>query len=458
MIDLDALQGRYQGEALIQRLAFIAPQDPQAQTRLEQRLQQASNVLRYEQIAHAPDPTWMAGAQAKNRQARDVLMARLSSAQANLQKDSIRAAYLALAEHDQTTGDLHEALHARLRAKDYCTTRSHTMQVSLDIIESAMDCHNYASVKEYTMKLEHTLSATAASESAVPAITGKLAMAMGLEALAAKDYNRAARQFAAAARAEGHWPTVLAAEETAMYAGVLALAETEREDMVALAEHPEALERTPVIREALLLFGRRAQYRQCWTLLEANVFSQLELDPIFAGHLNDVKTRIRQKSLEYYWLPYRRVEFSIMAKELGSGLVPDEAFLLEHMVGVSEAQADTRIDWRTKSLVRETLDKETARLQATQDKVRELTTTVLDDTYAMIVRLACQENDLIVADPSRQRTRRRGRQQQNVMELGMSGDVVENEDSSDDELMAGAMELDAPMVDASDDMNPEDLY
>ena len=46
-------------------------------------------------------------------------------------KDAIRAAFLALSEHDSNVGDLAEAFHSVLRAKDCCTTRQQTAVVSL---------------------------------------------------------------------------------------------------------------------------------------------------------------------------------------------------------------------------------------------------------------------------------------------------------------------------------------
>jgi hypothetical protein len=72
------------------------------------------------------DTAWVHDAEMNNRTGRDILTSRLQAAQAHLNKEAIRAAYLAMAEHDAMTGDLTEAFHSVLRAKDYCTSRQQT--------------------------------------------------------------------------------------------------------------------------------------------------------------------------------------------------------------------------------------------------------------------------------------------------------------------------------------------
>lgn len=76
------------------------------------------------------DHEFIVQTEVRNRQSRDMLTGRLNTAQAHLNKEAIRTAYLALAEADVLRGDLTEAYHAALRAKDYCTNRAQTSQVS----------------------------------------------------------------------------------------------------------------------------------------------------------------------------------------------------------------------------------------------------------------------------------------------------------------------------------------
>ena len=84
------------------------------------------------------DQEFITVTEARNRQTRDALTGRLTTAQAHLNKEAIRTAYLALAEADVLRGDIAEAYHAALRAKDYCTNRAQTMQVSFLVLELAI--------------------------------------------------------------------------------------------------------------------------------------------------------------------------------------------------------------------------------------------------------------------------------------------------------------------------------
>jgi len=456
---LYAISGRYAGEARLQRLLFLASHtedaslQSQALQMANERIQMDGNTHRYKELyANRPhghnESAWLQEQESKNRQARDVLVGRLSAAQSHLNKEAIRTAYLALAEHDQKTGELTEAFHHVIRAKDYCTNRQQTTQVSLKILELSLHLKNYASVRDYVNKVEHTIGSESTQE-----IKNKVLVASALERLAAGDFEKAAQKFALVAKhGMVEWPTVLAPEEVAMYAAFLALAVSSRDEMVALAEHPEALELVPSIREALLLFGSRAAYQPCWKILENHVFGMLELDLYMSQHLSNLQQRIREKTILTYWKAFSRVELQVMAHELGPGLVPHLDHLwhqLVDLIGRGLIQ-DTRIDMQTKTLVREAEGLEEACLHQTQDKLNSLTQRVLDDTYSMMIRLACVEYDLTVSDPSSRP--RRGAAQRNILDYsGFGGDAAALGDSSDEEV-------DTPMVDAGNGMNPEDLY
>lgn len=463
MMDLDAITSRYYGEAKLQRLLFLATHGsalaPVAAQLAQAHIVRAGNLVRYKELVAANalsmDPVWVQHTESSNRQNRDILCQRLSAAQSHLHKDSIRTAYLALAEHDTKVGDVTEAYHSLMRAKDYCTTRQQTATVSLHILEISIALKNFASVREYVSKLEHTISGESSS---MPDVTTKLNIASGLEALSRSDYSRAASQFAAASKlATEAWGTVLSNEDVAMYAGLLTLATSSRGEMVALAEHPEALELVPALREGLVLFGRRGNYKQSWHVCES-VFEVLTNDMHMVPHLTSLQQLIRQKTLLQYWKPYRRVSFANMAEDLGPGLVPSQDFLISHMVEAiaSGAAPSTRIDLQSYTLVREESDAEEAKLEQTQAKVAQLTTDLLTDTYCAIVRLACIEHELVVSDASApRRSKRRGTGRHAGPEFV---DWRGGDDDSSDEFVDDDVMEDTAMMDIGDEMNPEDLY
>ena len=466
------------------------------------------------------DPHWINEQTTHNRHSRDVLLQRLAAAQAHLNKEAIRVAYLALAEHDETTGELKDALHSVLRAKDYCTTRPQTAAVSLQILKLAVWLQSFKMVQEYTTKLSHTTAAAAAAAtSAAGATTGtvatapgweeavqyKLWVATGLERLMERDYKAAAQNFVKAVYATVHhqhhhhgssaapeempgakgssssadtdtwmsWNVVLAPDDVALYAAFLSLAvQDDRNELVALAEHPEALELVPQAREALHLFARRACYQDAWKLLEESVFGVLQMDLYMSMHFAQIRQMIREKALLQYWRSYQRVELSVLAAQMGPGILPPDRMedVLVELIQRPKGgfPPDTRLDLHAQTLVR--LPGEATRLNASQRKLNNVSTQLLDDTYSMMIRLACIEHDLCVTDPNARKRRGRYFGGDSVAGGGSRGGgyvLMEEDDEDDDEgepVQGESDDEDAKMVlDTQEEveidaMNPEDLY
>jgi DNA replication initiation complex subunit (GINS family) len=352
--------------------------------------------------------------------------------------------------------------------------------VSLAILELSLHLKNFAQVKEYVTRLEHTLgnnfesaatsssaAATGSAAASASSIQNKVLTASALERLAAGDFAKAAEKFALVAKnGQVEWDSVLAPEEVSLYAAFLSLAVESRDQMVALAEHPEALELVPAARECLTQFGRRAAYQTCWKLLDEHVFESMKMDIYMAQHLSTLQQMIREKCVLQYWQAYQRVELSVMADDL-QGLVESETSLLDLLVSLirqGKIHSDTRIDMRTRTVVRDdmTADESVERLQNTKGKLRNVTRQVLDDTYSSIIRLACLEYDLSVNDPGQATSKRRGlrgtgTETEGVYDLsneyggggGGGGEQMGNYDDDDD---------DDEMADVDAAMNPEDMY
>jgi hypothetical protein len=459
MFDIESsIISRYQGEARLQRLLWVAteasPEVRQAALPLaKDYAQQLGNIRRFQETCHLlqqNDDAWVNHRMAQNRQDREILMQRLSVAQAHLNKEAIRVAYLALAEHDTQTGELREALYSAVRAKDYCTNRSHTAVVSLYVLQIALYQQNYKTVQDYSNKLQHILNQVET------AVKYKVLIATGLERLAAHEYTLAANKFVEALycamehnSVEGSehlsWNDVLAPEDVALFAAFLSLAaNTSRDSLIQLAEHPEALELIPIAREILLQFAQRANYKATWQLLEQHLFPALKLDLYLGLHFEALKQCIREKCLLQYWKSYDRVELSALAEHMGPGLVPPEQCtdLCVSLIRKRLFPTDTRINLQDSVLVRVPVE---SVMEKTQRRLNSATERTLDDTYAMMIRLACVEHNLVIVDPH-------GRKRRGGGWAGLApavGSVVFDEEKSDEEV-------EEPMED--DAMNPEDLY
>lgn len=261
----------------------------------------------------------------------------------------------------------------------------------------------------------------------------------------------------------------VAPQDVSTYAAFLCLCYGSTTDMLSLADHVSALEWVPHLKQALLDFVH-AKYQDCWNCVAVTLFPSLKVDPYLGPHLNFLLfTVIRRKILQNYWKAYSRVPLNVMAQDLGSSLVPSvDALRDEWITLILEQQSQqqrkknqspslagdlsrTRLDMSTDTLHR---DPETNLETVQSAKLQRLTKTVLDDSYSMVIRLACQEHDLIVTTaggdlsdamwPGGRRNRKQGGGRR-----GGGGGV--------ERMLLDDMDEDDDMDD-EDAMNPEDLY
>jgi hypothetical protein len=257
--------------------------------------------------------------------------------------------------------------------------------------------------------------------------------------------------------------TVLAPEEISLYAAILAMGCSTQADMVALAEHPEALELVPRLKEALILFGQRCDYRGAWTVLEDSAFRLLEYDLFMAPHLATLQTLIREKAVASLWKAYERIELSVMANELGPGIVSSVGSLRTLLVKLIRdgKMPNSRIDLSTNTIHR---DPALSRKDELSARLERVTKSTLDDTYSTLTRLSCLEYDFVVqsgrgesflrgrhggggSERHRGGTRGRSPDDSGLMEDAIMDeqDGIEEDENEDDDM-------------AVDEMNPEDRY
>ncbi len=138
--DLEQYISRYASETRLQRLAFIAQQTANTDATMQQTanrilqhdVQQAGNLVRYKQLHPQADEHWIQTTTANNEASLQVLEARLSAAQANLNKDAIRTAFLNLADFSLQDGSSTrgtQVYSARARLLHLATTNgSHLLE------------------------------------------------------------------------------------------------------------------------------------------------------------------------------------------------------------------------------------------------------------------------------------------------------------------------------------------
>jgi hypothetical protein len=332
-------------------------------------------------------------------------------------------------------------------------------------------------------------------------IAGKVAMASGLLALMTYDYSAAHHHFVQASRqATSSWPQVLCLEEVLLYAHVLTLVFGSPSDMLPLAQQVDdgeaAWAMTPTTRhvqECFLDFSSRHDHGTCWRTFQRHVVPNLQVDVYLGPHLLELQRRFRERSILYCWRPLCRVQLDTMVDELGASLVllggeDDDTTTTATAAGTTHhtaAAAQNTLQQLLVDLIRSgkmvdtrmnlldgTLDRQVVAdtlVQATRAKLAATSDQVIQDSYSMVVRLACLEQKLVIGAgggssnryaSTNKRANRAANLQADPIIMNSSDDeegkYQEDDDDDDDHSDEG---LDVPMVDVdADDMNPEDLY
>lgn len=448
------------------------------------------------------DSDWVSEAEAANRNDLHMLRGRLSSAQSHLHKEAIRTAFVALAQHYLQTGHLRDALASLVRAVDYSTSRSQSAHISLFILEVSFGLGKYSMVRNYVNKLQRTIHAVGGGTSGgiasstgitgtgnIPSNTGaasnsnwspsvcgslqdvnvKLSIARGLDSLANGDYAAAATCFANLAMttssSQMDWPAVVSAADVALYASVLTMATQSRAAILELSEHPEALELVPGMKDLLTQWSR-ANYAKCLESVAAGPSAASSAsgntttclvpqgDLYLSGHHWKVlRTMIQEKCLLEYLKPYQCVRLDTMAQ-----LFPSITNLEETLVDLIDRglMMDThaKIDCRANILFK-TQPKTTIPLETMERHV-------LDDTHAMLIRLACLEHEIQIKDTTSRGRRLAAAAADPYYDGGNNNNDGHDDDDDvevdDDDIDQGG---DVPMMDADAmnvEANPEDLY
>jgi hypothetical protein len=296
-----------------------------------------------------------------------------------------------------------------------------------------------------------------------------------------------------------------------------------------LLDHPNMksllCERTPFVYDILVSYYMKSDYQRTYNLLQQHVFPILQYDLYLTqapvnqsgatssnkSHLQILQNMIRHKFIVLYWNVYVECPLVSMMESLGTGItgtgtVAEFEALIAQLLknrfviprqplgqdnSVMNFSMDTRYDYIHKKLIRtnhvhsDNIDTTTATAEQTQLyhttlKYHRTSQRVLDDTYSMLIRVACIENNTIIHAPggsSYNNKMRRGAagyrayqpQHPSIQNYEMNVELEQqhNVHSVDDDDYDNAMIHDG--IDDGDDddvmemahdtaMNPEDMY
>ena len=430
-VDLESIVSAYAPRAAVSRLLFVAEHSEDEALGLEalrsahDLLKQGEDTRSYAAVvekiagrlgeAYALDDRWIKEVDVRNAKRQEILDAELNGYKTNSIKESIRVGHNDLGDFHRARGDFQSAFKCYSRARDYCTTPRHVVQMCVNIVRVGVESENFAHVASYAARAEHAAggggggaaaivhppSAGASSSSPLAAtpphpgqqqqphpsaldasVAASLACASGLAALESRQYATAARKFSSLGAAsaldlggEGDaFAEMLAPADVALAGALCAIAALDRAEFLRRASFDGAdaagfracLDANPDAR-ALVDDFRANKYRDVLERVET-LRPAMRLDPHLHDHADALAASIRERAVVQYCAPYSQLDLRIMATKFGC-----DAEAMEREVAglVAAEKIPARIDSRAKTLVKRKSDVRVATYHAALAAGRE---------------------------------------------------------------------------------------
>uniref|UniRef100_A0A8K9X8D5 COP9 signalosome complex subunit 1 n=1 Tax=Oncorhynchus mykiss TaxID=8022 RepID=A0A8K9X8D5_ONCMY len=377
-LDLEQFASSYSGLMRIERLQFIAQHCPQLRAEaLKMALsfvQRTFNVDVYEEIhrrlsdakrqaqgvpdavpdgpAEAPllDTAWAESTRKKALLKLEKLDTDLKNYKGNSIKESIRRGHDDLGDHYLDCGDLSNALKCYSRARDYCTSAKHVINMCLNVIKVSVYLQNWSHVLSYVSKAESTpeiAEQRGERDSQNQSVLTKLKCAAGLAELASRKYKPAAKCFLQASFDHCDFPELLSPSNVAVYGGMCALATFDRQELqkniISSSSFKLFLELEPQVRDIIFKFYE-SKYASCLKLLD-EMKDNLLLDLYLAPHVRTLYTQIRNRALIQYFSPYVSADMTKMSQSFNTTVLSLEDELTQLIL---EGLINARIDSHSK--------------------------------------------------------------------------------------------------------------
>lgn len=421
-LDLEAYASSYTGLARLYRLVYVAEHCPSLRIeslkmalayvtgtynvglyqQLHQRLAEALGsggtalpdvaLPSTSQDIPSLDPLWIETRSKKSALKLEKLDNDLKTYKTNSIKESIRRGHDDLGDHYLDCGDLSNALKCYSRARDYCTSGKHVVNMCLNVIKVSVYLQNWSHVLSYVSKAEATPDfLETLGKDANQIIVTKLKCAAGLADLATKKYKSAAKHFLQANLDHCDFPEMLSCSNVAMYGGLCALATFDRHELqknvIFSSSFKLFLELEPQLRDIIFKFYE-SKYASCLKLLD-EIKDNLLLDMYIAPHVNALYTQIRNRALIQYFSPYLSADMRKMATAFNRSVPALEDELMQLIL---DGQIQARIDSHNKILYARDVDQRST----TFEKSLQMGKDYQRRTRMLILRAAILKNQIHV--------------------------------------------------------------
>uniref|UniRef100_G3NJZ3 COP9 signalosome complex subunit 1 n=1 Tax=Gasterosteus aculeatus aculeatus TaxID=481459 RepID=G3NJZ3_GASAC len=324
----------------------------------------------------------------------------LKNYKGNSIKESIRRGHDDLGDHYLDCGDLSNALKCYSRARDYCTSAKHVINMCLNVIKVSVYLQNWSHVLSYVNKAESTpeiAEQRGERDSQNQAVLTKLKCAAGLAELASRKYKPAAKCFLQASFDHCDCPELLSPSNVAVYGGLCALATFDRQELqrnvISSSSFKLFLELEPQIRDIIFKFYE-SKYASCLKLLD-EMKDNLLLDMYLAPHVKTLYSQIRNRALIQYFSPYVSADMMKMAQAFNTTVAALEDELTQLIL---EGLINARIDSHSKILYARDVDQRSTTFEKSLHMGKEFQRRA----KAMILRAAVLRNQIHVKSPPRE--------------------------------------------------------
>lgn len=265
-------------------------------------------------------------------------------------------------QHYHRIGELNNSSRAYWKMREYCTTPSHIVIMSLRLINVSIDQNNWLAVQSNVQKLRSQMQKFPDNERIAP----KLSAAMGLAHLASGFYKDATESFIETDQRmvsaklddpndEESYNEVITPNDIAVYGGLCALASMSRDELqkrvLDNSSFRNYLELEPHIRRAISFFVS-SKYSACLSILESYKADYL-LDIHLQRHIPELYFQIRSKAIQQYFIPFSCVTLSALALAFNA----DESNIEHELTSmIKRGSLNARIDLVDRLLVANMVD------------------------------------------------------------------------------------------------------
>mmetsp|Transcript_24894 Transcript_24894/g.27705 ORF Transcript_24894/g.27705 Transcript_24894/m.27705 type:complete len:442 (+) Transcript_24894:38-1363(+) len=401
----------YSGRTKVTRLVFIAERCPKLQTKAYQmaieELKLSQNTTYYRRLLQGLpddalsklqiDASWADAVDKKAAQQMDRLEHDLEAAKASLIKESIRVGNIELGNFFYERGDLQSSLRCYVRARDYCTSAAHIIEMCMHVIRVSIELGNFSHVHNYVSKAEQT----ADDKDVVTA--AKLKVCSGLANLENRKYKQAAKKFIdTPAVLADTFTEVIVPRDVAVYGGLCGLATFSREEIKRLIlDNTKFKAFWELIPSLYKLIEDFYNSRYASFLSKLEVFQKdTQLDIHLHDHIKSLYEKIRSKALVQYFSPFTSVDMEKMAASFKTSV---DALTQELAQLIQDGEIAARIDSHNKRLYARTMDERTQ----TFEKAISLGDGFVSKSHSLLLRVNLVRNEFIVKPPRADKDKRR---------------------------------------------------